>query len=98
MTPLARRGILGRLNQPRRNPPMGFMPDQLDWRYLKRAPAPLTDAACLFCAQRPAQLYTLPTFGLASSREPASLACADCYQQLTFTTPQPAARVVLAAA
>jgi hypothetical protein len=40
----------------------------------------------------------LPTFDLASPREPASLACADCYQQLTFTAPRPAARVVLAAA
>ena len=77
---------------------MGFIPDQLDWRYLKRSSAPLTDAACLFCARRPAQLYMLPTFDLAAPREPASLACADCYQQLTFTAPRPAARVVLAAA
>jgi hypothetical protein len=36
----------------------------------------------------------LPTFGLASPGDPVSLACAECFEQTTFTRPRPAARVV----
>jgi hypothetical protein len=76
---------------------MGFIPDQLNWSSPRSAPVRLTEAACLFCAQRPEELYLLPTFGLASPDELASLACADCYQQTTFTSPRQAARVVFGA-
>jgi hypothetical protein len=72
---------------------MGFVPDHFQRPPVQRS-APLTEAACAFCAQRPPELYMLPTFGLASPGDPVSLACADCYQQTTFTRPRPAARVV----
>ena len=78
---------------------MGFIPeiDQVDWSYLNVAPARTAEPACLFCAERPSELFLLPTFGLADAHEPAGLACGDCYQQVTFTAPRPAARVVFAA-
>lgn len=73
---------------------MGYLPEQLAWSIPKRqAPRP-THAACFFCAQRPAELFHLPTFGLADADEPVVLACPECYQQVTFTPPRPAARVV----
>jgi hypothetical protein len=75
---------------------MGFVPDQLTFAYLKSAPARIVEPACHFCAARPTELYQLPTFGLASPDEAAVLTCEDCYQQITFSTPRPAARVVLA--
>jgi hypothetical protein len=74
---------------------MGYIPDQLAWSHVK-APARIVEVACQFCADRPAEMYQLPTFGLAAPNEPAALVCADCYQQITFTPPRPAARVVLA--
>jgi hypothetical protein len=75
---------------------MGFIPDLLLFPQRKDAPARIVESACHFCAARPAELYQLPTFGLASPDEAAVLTCEDCYQQITFTTPRPAARVVLA--
>ena len=75
---------------------MGFIPDQLQFSQRKEAPARIVEAACHFCASRPDELYQLPTFGLAGPNEPATLVCADCFQQITFTAPRPAARVVLA--
>jgi hypothetical protein len=77
---------------------MGFIPAQFDWSYLNKAPARVVEAACHFCAERPAELFQLPTFGLARADEPVSLACADCYEQVTFTAPRLAARVIFKAA
>jgi hypothetical protein len=78
---------------------MGFIPeiDQIDWSYLNVKPSRGAVPACLFCAERPSELFLLPTFGLADAHEAAGLACGDCYQQITFTAPRPAARVVFAA-
>jgi hypothetical protein len=73
---------------------MGFIPDQLDWTYLQPPPQRVVESACHFCAARPNELYQLPTFGLAGANEPIALACADCYQQVTFTAPRLAARVI----
>jgi hypothetical protein len=74
---------------------MGFIPEQLNWSYTQQAPARVLESACQFCAGRPDELYQLPTFGLAAADEAAVLVCADCYQQITFTAPRAAARVVL---
>jgi len=40
-------------------------------------------------------MYLLPSFGLADPREPLMVACAECYEQVTFTSPRASARVVL---
>jgi hypothetical protein len=49
----------------------------------------------MFCQIEATQMYMLPSFGLADRHGQASVACGKCYQQLTFTAPRPAARVVL---
>jgi len=79
---------------------MGFVPSE----FFTRAPAPASPAAptdpvhplgCVFCARRFAEMYLLPTFGLAEPHEPEMIACAECYEQVTFTSPRASARVVL---
>jgi len=80
---------------------MGYIPSE----YFNRAPVttgpgasspdPVHPHGCVFCARRFAEMYLLPSFGLGDVREPDMIACADCYEQVTFTSPRAAARVVL---
>ena len=66
---------------------MGFLPASLP---------SLSALACSVCGQRFQVMYALPEFGLAAANEGVSVACGDCYRQITFAYPRAAARVVLA--
>ena len=58
-------------------------------------PDPVHPYGCVFCARRFPEMYLLPSFGLVDAREPDMIACGECYEQVTFTSPRASARVVL---
>ena len=60
-----------------------------------QAPDPVHPHGCVFCARRFPEMYLLPSFGLADTNGPEMIACGECYQQVTFTSPRASARVVL---
>ena len=60
-----------------------------------QAPDPVHPHGCVFCARRFPEMYLLPDFGLADRSEPEMIACGECYEQVTFTSPRASARVVL---
>jgi hypothetical protein len=67
---------------------MGFLPDT----FFNRTPE--TPHDCAFCARGFPELYMLPSFGLAGASQSITLACGECYQQITFTSSRPASRIV----
>ena len=76
---------------------MNFLPSDF---FTRVSPEALVDPVhaygCTFCARRYAEMYLLPSFGLADAHEPVMVACAECYQQVTFTRPRASARVIQA--
>ena len=70
-------------NSSPKSEPSGYTPD------------PVHPHGCVFCARRFPEMYLLPSFGLAEAPEMEMIACGECYEQVTFTSPRASARVVL---
>jgi hypothetical protein len=60
-----------------------------------QAPDPVHPHGCVFCARRFPEMYLLPSFGIDDPATPDMIACGECYEQITFTSPRASARVVL---